>query len=539
MHQSFNGYRSIFTFICHIFSKVLFLLISVVWSSASASEALTSKIDRLFSQAIAQAKPLSRQDSLRKMYQVEINPLIGQYTNTLTKCREDKSSADTRCLESENKDWNNFSNLMGSMGDMASMSMSASCSKLADLLKMGQGAQIGFRAQCGIAKGTCEESCTMAVKLQKTIAGKMDSVISGAKAEVMGTNSGDEVKLSVEKDGIAERLKVVNEAACADGGWNNLGQRIEIPAFKSVEECDEYSAKQRRRIDVINNLQSGIESNQKSFPEQISAIKQELESNADENSPSSLLKACNDKAQVIQKTATNIMSLMTSMQQNQACADEFATFDSGIDLKNCALTGTCTPTDTSTDCADAKYKDSVYCKNYAGNNSGGTSTTGGGTNAGSFQDPSFDLDSKGTLGDLNMNGTGDLASLDPNDPDSPLNKLGPGADPKNGGVPTGGGGGGLSIPGGGYNPRGGGRYPSGAEGANYGASPSYAGSGNFGGGGGDKNKDDLQKYLPGAEKDPALAKKGGPEGITAPGGMTLFEKVTKSYRNNRSTLIPE
>jgi hypothetical protein len=97
----------------------------------------------------------------------------------------------------------------------------------------------------------------------------------------------------------------------------------------------------------------------------------------------------------------------------------------------------------------------------------------------------------------------------------------------------------LNIPGGGYNPnnKGSGRSLS-SDSVTPGGFAS--GGGGFGFGSGDKNKEELQKYLPGGEKDPNQVKKGvGPEGITAPGGLTLFEKVTKSYRNNRSSLIPE
>ena len=229
---------------------------------------------------------------------------------------------------------------------------------------------------------------------------------------------------------------------------------------------------------------------------------------------------------------------MSSMQQNQACASAMQTFDSGIDLKNCAFTGTCTPTNAANDCADAKYKDSIYCKSYTAS-SGNRAVTGTGTSSG-LTDPSALLNDKGTFGDLSMGAAGvDGGSSDPN---SDLSKMGDTASPKSAGVPGGGGSGGLSIPGGGYNPngKGGGRGAAG-DGTSYGGNPSYAGGGNFGSGGsGDKNKDSLDKYLPGAEKDPQLTKKGiGPAGITSPGGLTLFEKVTKSFQTVRTLLMPD
>ena len=68
----------------------------------------------------------------------EIFILLETYDRQLVECRKDKESADNRCLEFNNKGWTDFSNLMGNINDMAGMAMSASCSKLADLLKMGQ-----------------------------------------------------------------------------------------------------------------------------------------------------------------------------------------------------------------------------------------------------------------------------------------------------------------------------------------------------------------------------------------------------------------
>ena len=136
-----------------------------------------------------------------------------------------------------------------------------------------------------------------------------------------------------------------------------------------------------------------------------------------------------------------------------------------------------------------------------------------------------------------MNGLGGGGA----DPNGGMGNIGDTPGPRSAGVPGGAGGGGLSIPGGGSAPPrggGGGRGVS-SDGTSGSASPSYAGSGGMGGGSGDKKNEDLQQYLPGGAKDPSLAKLGGPEGITSSAGPTIFEKVTKGYKNNRSTLIPE
>jgi hypothetical protein len=506
-------------------------LIFFTFCSSSYGSELMRKVNQSIDSSMTAARQAKNAKALATLDQAQkqIQPLGMRYDEQLKKCQESKDSTDYNCLEGNDKGVNQFVSAMGTISDMGSMAMSSSCSKLADLMKMGKGAQTAFRAQCAMVKSNCVSTCEEAEKTIKQI----HSILSQTQANTRSILSYTTGAADKEKEDIAEFHGEANHAVreeCiakvkARGG--------------SVDEM-ETCAKSKGAFGS-QSAESGENAAAQTFTDVTAGIAQaqaELEKPTDNESPASLKKACQASAQEATGKATmNIANLAMTMQQNQACADELATFDSGIDLKDCNLTGTCTPTDPANDCKDPKYKESVYCKGIAGNNSGGAAN-GGATNSGNVPNPNFDLGGKGTLGDLNMNGTGDLASLDPNDPNSPFNKINGGEGSKSAGVPGGGGGGGLSIPGGGYNPRGGGRGP-GPEGASYGGSPSYAGSGNYGGGSGDKNKEDLDKYLPGGEKDPTLAKKGGPEGITAPGGLTLFEKVTKSYRNNRSSLIPE
>ncbi len=477
--------------------------------------------------AARQARNKKATDALDEAQKL-IQPLGMRYDEQLKKCQESKDSTDYNCFEGNDKGINQFVSAMGTISDVGSMAMSSSCSKLADLMKMGKGAQAAFRAQCAMVKSNCVNTCDEAEKTVKQI----HSILSQTQANtrsILSHITGEADKEREDKAKFETQAREAVNQDCIDK------VRAQGGGAKEMEEC----ASSKGGIGN-QSAANGENAAAQTFTDVTAGIAQaqaELEKPTDTESPASLKRACQASAQEATGKATmNIASLAMSMQQNQTCADELATFDSGIDLKNCAFTGTCEPTKTD-DCADPKYKDSVYCKGYARNNSGGSSI-GGTANSGAINPPNFDLDGKGTLSDLNMNGTGDLASMDPNDPNSPFNKINGGEGSKSAGVPGGGGGGGLSIPGGGYNPRGGGRGPSG-EGSSYGGSPSYAASGASGGGTGGKDKEEFGKYLPGGEKDPTLAKKGGPEGITAPKGLTLFEKITKSYRNNRSSLIPE
>lgn len=464
-----------------------------------------------------------------------------QYDGLVKLCQESKDETDYNCAESNNKGLSQFSSMMGSVADMASMTMSQSCSKMAELLKIGNGALAGFRLQCLTTRGTCVEKCGAAEKIEKAIEKDLQILArSGSVVIVQNTQPAAETE---------DHRRLLNKE-------NLCGQKENRQKNESQAEClsrveADYDKKHPSNASEQAPQGTAPANSYSQFEDAVLAAQQELGKPTDPESPTALKRICNATAQEMTgKVGMNMVSLMSSMQQNTNCANELQNIpNSGIDLKDCNLTGTCTPTDPVSDCQDPAFKNSIYCQ--AGlNNSGGNTTTGGGLNGGlngtngglnnGFADSGL-LDSKGTLGTLDGNTTaGSDGGFDPNDPNNPLNRLGDGGGQRSAGVPGGGGGGGLGIPGGGYNPRGGGggRGPSG-EGTNFGGTPSYAAGGSYGGGSGN-NKNDLDKYMPGGEKDPALNKKGiGPEGITAPGGLTLFEKVSKGYKNNRSTLMPE
>jgi hypothetical protein len=76
----------------------------------------------------------------------------------------------------------------------------------------------------------------------------------------------------------------------------------------------------------------------------------------------------------------------------------------------------------------------------------------------------------------------------------------------------------------------------------FGSASGGPGSGATGPGGGFQNvrsRFDLKAYLPGGTKDPArgIAGLSGPDGITGPNGLSIWEKVTNRYNIKRGTLL--
>lgn len=448
-----------------------------------------------------------------------------KYESLLVQCQNAKSETDTNCAESENKNITNFLSMMGNVADMAGLTMSQSCSQLATLLKYGQGALAGFRAQCLTVRGTCVDVCSDAEKAKKKVEQSLASA-SGVVYPVSPTQDKSPSPSKYESE--IENLTIAN---CEDKKTHPTHQ----DRITCLKEAD---AKKGSGQTEPKNLQAFSTDE---YYAMVAEAREALAEPTDLESPTKLKSICNNTMkEVMGKVGVNLTSLMSSMQSNQACAKTLQAFDpNSIDLGDCNLTGTCKPNDIASDCTDPAYKNSVYCMNglTTGNTTGGTNggLNGGATN-GLYSDPGFGLDGKGTLSSLDGGGGGS-GGFDPNDPNNPFNRGG-GGDAKSAGVP-GGGGSGMSIPGGGYNPGrgGGGRGVSSDGSGSSGGNPSYA-TGNMYGGSGSKS--DLDKYLPGGEKDPNLNKKGvGPAGITSPGGLTLFEKVSKGYRNSRGTLIPE
>lgn len=439
--------------------------------------------------------------------------LESNFKNQIKACRESKIETDTSCAEGNNKGWNQFSSMMGSFTDIGSMAMSATCSKLANALKMGQAALLGFRGVCSYSKSGCVEKCELAEATFK----KMKKTYEDVGVELR--DSASSLKTSTATTNKTCGVPYVNE-------YLRKNPNSDLTKEDILAEC------------ILNNSRdaSSTESNKATIDEALKtfdSIGPVLEVHVDADSPSSLKRACiATQQEVMSKVTMNLGTLMMSLQKNQACAKELASFDTGLDLSDCNITGTCTPTTVPDECLDPKNKDAIYCKT---STLTGTNTRGGGGGLGNTKPaaPDFSLNPK-NFSDLDMNGLGGGG-----DANGGAGNIGDTPGPRSAGVPGGGGGGGLSIPGGSATPpRGGGGGRGVSSDGSGAASPSYAGTGGMGGGSGGKNED-LQQYLPGGAKDPSLAKLGGPEGITAAGGPTIFEKVTKGYKNNRSTLIPE
>jgi hypothetical protein len=223
-----------------------------------------------------------------------------------------------------------------------------------------------------------------------------------------------------------------------------------------------------------------------------------------------------------------MLTLMNNIKQNTTCANQLKT--SGFDVDDCVLKGTCKSTTQITDCTAPENKDAPYCRP---NNFTSTDINPKAMDPTSMVAPNFDKSQLGKLGLNNLGGAGD-EGLDSN----PLAGSGTGSKTSTGGVP-GGNGPNLALSGsGGYNAgRGNGRMPTTTEDSNYGSGYTSGNSG-FSPFGSNKNVDGGDKYAQGNGRDPKLDLK-ITEGITSPQGLTLFEKVSNSYKNNRALLMPE
>lgn len=445
----------------------------------------------------------------------------------LADCQESKISTDTHCMESNNKEMNQFMSTVGSVSDMTGMAMSASCSKLANLMHMGQAAQAAFRTNCGFQKSNCVDKCTEAEKTLSKISFEYDSI---SRVIVKSPSS------KYDLDHITNCTEFSNDGAESYKKYSFIENPSPTDTHNSFEECNNAKLKEEAKIKANEDLDN-------SFRDGKSKI---TEAMIDPNSPAALKRSCiNTQQEVTAKVGMNLMSLMSAMQKNTMCAKQLKGLaDTGLGVDDCILKGTCPPPQAAPDvCKDPQYKDSNFCKPVAGMNGDtkGFNNLGGGAVPPIGGPPNLDLGSK-SLSDLDLSGGGN--PLDPNDPNSALNKIGDSPTSKSAGVPNGGGGGGLNLPGGGGgggpNPRGGARGLS-SDSISPTGSPSYSGGGGGMGGFGNSNdkKDNLQQYLPGGSKDPQLTKNVSIEGITSPSGLTLFEKVSRGYKNTRSSLIPE
>jgi len=451
---------------------------------------------------------------------VSIQSKLTAFKNQLRECQESNLNTNTVCVQGNNKTWNQASSMIGSIADVGGMAMSASCSKFANALKLVQAAQTGIRGTCAFQKGDCIDKCTKAEKTAALLKSDLNGLL---------------ITSSQAKSNINEKI-----SSASDQGQSQPIGTTCSEAQQIAGDCQTPSKTSMAGVSAQNHDERNVEKAENALSTITSNSQQAIESldnfSSDEESPTTIKRLCTATAnEASSKMAMNLSSLMMSMQGNQACAAEMAKFDSLPGLQDCTLTGTCTVAEVPNECLDPKNKDAIYCKtpNLTTDTRG---SGGGGMGSTKPTAPDFNLDSK-SLPNLNMDGLGGGGA----DGAGNMANIGDTPGPKSAGVPGGGGGGGLNIPGGGAGPNktgGGGRGVS-SDGPSYGASPGYAGAGIGSNNSGDKKNEDLQQYLPGGAKDPNLAKLGGPEGITASSGPTIFEKVSKGYKNNRSTLIPE
>jgi len=514
-------FKVIFNNFLHL---VIFILLMFVQSFTLCSELdIVNNAAVQLANTIQIAEESNSTSLVKQLRDVEqaVTPLINAFKDQIDKCKEVKTETDTGCFEGNNKGWNQFTSMMGTLTDVGSMTMSASCSKLANALKLGQAAQVAIRGTCAYRKSDCVEKCELALKTFGRIKSTFERsgiLVQGADSPTVGTNSNapDEINCRSEA-----------KQALRDGSHETYDTLIRNCQSSIDEKKKKLTANEEKfKTDKFKTALQGY-----------NGIAPTFEVTSEPDSPRSLKAACERTAQEVQsKVGMNLSNLMMTMQKNTACAKDFANLDTGLNLADCNLTGTCATTPTPNECQDPQFKDSIYCKTPT-TTSLDSRGSGGGMASTKPTTPDFNLNT-GNLKGLNMDGLGGGVADGPGGPGSIPDTPGP----KSAGVPGGSGGGGLSIPGaGGAAPnKGGGSRGVSSDGTNYGASPGYAGgTASIGGGSGDKNKDDLQQYLPGGAKDPNLAKAGGPEGITAAGGPTIFEKVTRGYKNSRSTLIPE
>jgi len=482
-----------------LFFKLILFIFSVKVYAITANE-IESKVTEILS--------ANTKDGMIQDYEVRNSSIKSKlilFKKQVQECQESNTNTNTVCVQGNDKSINQALSTVGSIVDVGGMAMASACGKFASAIKMLQAAQAGARGTCAFQKGDCIDKCS---KAEKTAA-LLKSDLNGLLVTSSQTKADNNSKLS---------------SSTSSGGKICTQEAAE----KGTCMPESSGANERAKNNEANGVLSSVTTKTQSAIESIDNFITE------EDSPTAIKRVCTNTAnEATAKMGMNLSSLMMAMQGNSACKNDMATFDSLPGLQDCTLTGTCTATEVPSECLDPKNKDAIYCKTPTlGADTRGTS--GSGISSTKPTTPNFDLDSK-NLPSMNMDGLGGMG-----DGAGSMANIGDTPGPKSAGVPGGGGGGGLSIPGGSATPpRGGGGRGVSSDGSNNPSSPSYAGGGVMPTGSGDKKGEDLQQYLPGGAKDPNLAKVGGPEGITSPSGPTIFEKVSKGYKNTRSTLIPE
>lgn len=266
---------------------------------------------------------------------------------------------------------------------------------------------------------------------------------------------------------------------------------------------------------------------------------------------------CNNLSNTLQAATQNLVGLMGSMAQANACKNQ---------AQN-PMEEWCRQNVGSPLCGDAAGGPVADCSNpqFAANNqvcicqaNPFDSRCGGGMGPGSGGGPSLGgnggggaggADTDGSLGLFDGGAGGGISGAPGVQGNN--NALAPNGKGSSGGVSgragdTGGGGGaggGKAGPGGGFNTKIIGGYGGGGRGGGGGFFGSGSGSGGGGGGAGGsadaKANVDLSKFLPGGAKDPKRGMAGiiGPDGMTGP-NSDLWQKVKKQYYNKQPTFLP-
>lgn len=495
---------------------ILFVTLFFFFGRESLATDLTSQIRAMITDrnnAINQLPDAQKQKLMKS---------AGDYDNLLNECAEKKNTAQWSCMESNDKGINNVMNMMGAISTTgATVGMADGCSKMADLLKVGQAAQAGFRTACALAKSSCETTCEEAVKLKKEMMGLLNGGFVSASSSASAQSAGDAAldrqisNVMAELDSLYERKRGEDgldkkfdklkpgddkERAELNGQEKDLWDRQIVP---KEAELAELKAKKIQRANAVQGQTTNMSGSLDSLFKDATL------------DPAVNLKACNDQNAVVQKATANLAALFTSMQQNRDCADEVK----GLDTVPCVLTDTCTKAEIQKHCSDPKNKADPFCTDTTKaqtitdsqfNNPGLNGFNGGNQKDDGFID-GLDLNSNDFTGD---SGTTDFASL--NEP-----RTGPG-------VPGGNGGGGVNSAGGGGRSGGSsnGNRPGGGGSSSenqFGANPGYGTEFTFGNN--SSNKDDFPVGSGDGTKDSSAILLPNGEKINKSTGKTIFEKL--------------
>lgn len=429
-----------------------------------------------------------------------------------SKCADDAKSTASQCLEEKDSTLSSAAALMGPVADaFGTMSMADACSKLASFMEVMNGAVGAFRLNCGRVKSSCESSCGSALSLVTQI----EKDIEKSNMAIIQNNSSDLLKLNPNTQAVLRTL-------------TNLYSQTDI----LVGELK------------LDKTDGGLKSN---------------------------LTICANKELVLQNAGNNIIKLGAAQMSGKQCAQAVTAQNPNFCTLYPNLCPAATTTPGALDCSQPANSGNTVCICRL-----------------NPLDPSC---SPATV-DKSFNNTTPAANLSPTaPPDLSLGSTSLGTDNTaaqgkfiDGLTPTGsssgasaggssGGGGGPSnlgsVGSGGANPTGGGgRSGVGNLDTNIGGAASGSGApggapggynadimgnsggggagGGFGGGNLDFNRKTasegnlLKDFLPGSDKDPKkLLNSLARDGVTSMNGMTLFEKINKSYRNKKNTLIED